>query len=323
MDFKKIFGKLDIIASCRRYGIPLWQCPQLLFVIMGAVIIVSSLSIFAIGTYFIENPELVALLVLGLSAILFIIATIIIQSFDRLAEANRMKSEFVNIVSHQLRTPITNIKWTLDALSPKIKEKITEDNGYLETLEENTERMTELVNDLITVSRIQEGALPLKQEEFSLETLVKELIHESKPFAEASGVKIETRFEENLPLIDHDSLRIKSVVENLLNNAIHYGFEKKEEELREEKRKIEITLKTKPQNIYFEIKDNGIGIPKEDQKYIFQKFFRAGNVLKHQAQGSGLGLYIAKSIIEKSKGKIGFNSQENEGATFWFTLPIK
>ncbi len=90
----------------------------------------------------------------------------------------------------------------------------------------------------------------------------------------------------------------------------------------EDKRKVEILLEKRRQKIYFEIKDNGVGIPKTDQKYIFQKFFRSENILKYQTQGSGLGLFIAKSIIEESGGKMSFKSEENKGSTFWFTLPI-
>ena len=82
-------------------------------------------------------------------------------------------------------------------------------------------------------------------------------------------------------------------------------------------------MKKKGKNLYFEIKDNGVGIPKGDQKYIFQKFFRSENILRYQTQGSGLGLYISKAIVERSGGKIGFKSEENKGSTFWFTLPIK
>ncbi len=104
------------------------------------------------------------------------------------------------------------------------------------------------------------------------------------------------------------------VIENFLDNAIRYV---------QEKGLVEIKIKREKDFVYFEIKDNGVGIPKEDQKYIFQKFFRSENILRYQTQGSGLGLYISKAIIEKSGGKIGFSSQEGRWSTFWFTLPIK
>ncbi len=322
MDFKNNFFQFNVIAQCRRYGIPPWQCPQFLFLVMGIVIIVTVLATFFAGAYFIENPELVALMTLGLALILFVIATVITKSFDRLAEANRMKSEFVNIVSHQLRSPITNLKWTVDILMSKNNKTREQMAEYFKRLKDSSVRMGELVNDLITVSRIQEGTLPLKREEFSLEDTIKKLIQEFKSFAQSSGVEIKVNFEENLPEIIGDPLRIKSAVENLLNNAIRYGFEKNKGQSPEKDRKIEIRLFKKDKKLYFEIKDNGMGIPEQDQKYIFKKFFRAANALKHQAKGSGLGLYITKSIIEKSKGKIGFESEENKGSTFWFTLPI-
>ena len=86
---------------------------------------------------------------------------------------------------------------------------------------------------------------------------------------------------------------------------------------------IRIRLSKKDNDIHFSIKDNGVGIPKKDQKYIFQKFFRSENIVRYQTQGSGLGLYISKAIINRAKGKIGFESEEGKGSTFWFTLPIK
>jgi len=314
MSFKEILSQLNIPAQCRKYGLSLWQCPQFLFLIMGLVITISTLTAYAIGTRYIEDPRMVALIVLLTTAILFIIAVIITNSFERLAEANRMKSEFVSIVSHQLRSPLSNLRWALELLMSgklgKIEEKQTE---YFKIIKENSNRMTELIKDLLIVSRIETAKLLIKKMEFSLEDLVKELIKEFTPFARASNVEIKFRAKENLPKIFADQSQIRLVIENFLDNAIRYikgiGV-------------VEIKIESQEKNIYFEIKDTGVGIPKEEQKYIFQKFFRSENVLRYQTQGSGLGLYISKAIIEKSEGEIGFKSQEGIGSTFWFTLPL-
>jgi len=315
MDFKNILSQLNILAQCKRYGLSLWQCPQFLFLIMGIIIIGSTLTAYAIGTRYIEEPELVALIILLITAILFIIAVIITRSFERLAEASRMKSEFISVVSHQLRSPLSNLRWAIELLMSgrlgKIEEKQTE---YFRILKENSGRMGELVSDLLIVSRIETATLPQKRKEISLEDLIKKLISEFEPFAQASNVEIEFKSEENLPKILADPSQIRLVVENLLDNAVRYI---------KDRGKVKMLLSRRGQNLYFEIEDNGVGIPKEDQKYIFQKFFRSENILRYQTQGSGLGLYISKAIIERSGGKIGFKSQEGVGSTFWFTLPIK
>ncbi len=315
MSLKEVLGQLNVFSQCRRYGLPLWQCPSFLFLIMGLVIIASSLIAYAVGTRYIDNPETVVLIVLGLTAVLLVMAFTITQSFEKLAEASRMKSEFVSIVSHQLRSPLSNLKWALEALMSgrlgKIEEKQTE---YFKILKENNVRMGELVQNLLTVSRIETATLSQKKSEISLVGLIENVVSGFEPFARASNVKINFTFEKDLPKVFVDPDQIKQVVENLLDNAVRYV---------KEAGQVEISLSKKDKTLYFEIKDNGVGIPKEDQKYIFQKFFRSSNVLRHQTQGSGLGLYIVKSIVEKAGGKISFESRENKGSTFWFTLPIK
>ena len=315
MNLKDVFSQLNIVAQCRKYGLSLWQCPQFLFLIMGGIIIVSSLTTYAIGNRYVEDPLIIALVVIFITTLLFIIAFIITQSFERLAEANRMKSEFVSIVSHQLRSPLSNLKWVIELLmSGRISSVSEKQTEYFRILKENSERMKELVSDLLTVSRIEQGKLSLKKERISLQGLIEKVLKEVEIFARASNVEISFDSEENLPQIIVDPDQIKLVIGNLLDNAIRYI---------KERGKAEIDLKKKNDNLYVEVKDNGVGIPKDDQKYIFQKFFRSANIKRHRTEGSGLGLYIAKSIIEKSGGKMGFKSQEGIGSTFWFTLPIK
>lgn len=315
MRFKEIFNQLNILAQCKRYNLPLWQCPQFLFLIMGIIIIGSTLTTYAVGTRYIENPELVILITFLITVVLLIIAVIITHSFERLTEASRMKSEFISIVSHQLRSPLANLKWVIELLMSgrlgKIEEKQTE---YFRILKENNARMKELISDLLIVSRLETASLLQRKEKVSLEDLIKKLISEFELFVRASNVELEFKSEAELPKIFADPSQIKLVVENLLDNAIRYI---------KDGGRVKMLLRKRDQNLYFEIEDNGVGIPKEDQKYIFQKFFRSENILKYQTQGSGLGLYISKAIIERSGGKIGFKSQEGKGSTFWFILPIK
>ncbi|XOB42115.1 MAG: sensor histidine kinase [Candidatus Nealsonbacteria bacterium] len=315
MNLRKILLELNIFAQCKKYNLSLWQCPQFLFLVMGVIIITSSLFAYAFGTRYIEDPLIVAFIIQLLAGILLIIAVIITRSFERLAEASRLKSEFISIVSHQLRSPLSNLKWTIELLMSgklgKIEEKQTE---YFKIIKENSGRMHDLVSDLLTVSRIESAKLPFKKQEFSMEELTKSLINEYKALSSASNVGVVFLDDKNLPKAFSDPSRIKLVMENLLDNAIRYS---------NEKGGVEITLSVKNNDILFSIKDNGVGIPQKDHKYIFQKFFRSENILKHQTKGSGLGLYISKEIIKRAKGKIGFNSEENKGSTFWFTIPTK
>jgi signal transduction histidine kinase len=311
----RILEQLNIPKQCKKYGLSLWQCPSFLFLIMGMIIALVSVLSYLIGTRYIAEPRVVALIVLIISAILLILATIITNSFERLAETNRLKSEFISTVSHQLRAPLSNLAWAIELLMSGRLGKIEEQQvEYFKILKENSDRMKDLVKDLLIVSRIESARLFLKREEFYLEELVREIIKEFEPFAKASNCQIEFTSEQNLPKIFGDRYQIRQVIENLLDNAIRYT---------KGKGKVKIRIKKEKNFVHFEIEDNGVGIPKEDQKFIFQKFFRASNVLKYKTQGTGLGLYISKAIIERSGGKIGFKSKEGIGSTFWFKLPIK
>ncbi|MBI2450371.1 MAG: HAMP domain-containing histidine kinase [Candidatus Nealsonbacteria bacterium] len=283
---------------------------------MGIVISGSAFTTYALGTrYFVVEPTTVSLIVLVVTGVLLIITFSIVRSMEGLAEASRLKSEFISIVSHQLRSPLSNLRWAAEVLVSKdFGELAPKQKEYLKIIQENNGRMGELVTDLLMVSRIDEGKLLFDKIKFSLEDLAKEVINGLKVLAEASNVAINLEVSEILPQVCSDYKMIKIVVENLLDNAIRYI---------KEKGKVFIKINNKNDHLLFEIRDTGVGIPKDDQRHIFQKFFRSQNILRQQTLGSGLGLHITKSIIEKSGGKIWFKSQEGVGSTFWFTLPIK
>jgi len=312
---KKILNTLNPLTPCKKYGLSAWECPQFLFLLMGVIIIGVILATYFIATFKIGDPFMVSLIVLMVAAILIVIDYIITNSFERIAEASRMKTEFISVVSHQLRTPLTNLKYSLEILtSGKLREIEKKEKEYFEILEENIKRMGDLINDLLTVSRIETGRLPLKKGMVSLEEVTKKLIQKFKSYAEAANVKVEFKAEKDLPRVSADPLWLEQVVENLLDNAIRYTKDQGE---------VKIKIYKDSKRIYFEIQDNGVGIPKEEQKFIFQKFFRAQNVLKYQTKGSGLGLHITKRILELMGGKIWFKSKEGKGTTFYFSLPIK
>lgn len=318
MNFREIIEQLNIRKQCKKYGLSIWRCPQFVFLIMGVIIVFSTLFTYAISSKFIEDPLLISLIVIFLTWLLLILSYLVTQSFERLAEASRMKIEFLTIMSHQIRAPFANMRWVTDLLLSKksnISKNKEQEEEYLLILRENSQRLEELINKIITVSKIEQGKFPLRKDFFDFKELINKVILEFKSYAEASNVKVIFDNSQQLPKILGDASQIREVVENFVDNAIKYTKDKGEV-------KISLSKVKSNKDVHFEIKDSGVGIPKEDQKYIFQKFFRSKSAMKHQTQGSGLGLFIVKSIIESHNGKVGFVSEEGKGTTFWFTLPV-
>ncbi|MFH0806109.1 MAG: HAMP domain-containing sensor histidine kinase [Patescibacteria group bacterium] len=313
MYIKKICESLNFVKQCRKYNLGLWQCPSFLFLLTGLIIIIAMISTYLVAMKY-TQPEIVALIVITITTILFIINHFIIQSVEKLTEANRMKSEFISIVSHQLRTPLTGIKWTLNLITRKEEKVKNCHTQELKEISENNERMIKLVNDLLDVSKVEQKNISLALEKTDIKELLQKIIEEYIPMAKAKNIKInlETKMNSLPILIDKQGIEI--VIRNLMDNAVKYIKKKGE---------VKISLIKKNKLLRFEIEDNGVGIPKNDHKNIFQKFFRSRNIMKHETVGTGLGLFIAKSIIKKSKGKIGFRSKENKETTFWFEIPIK
>ena len=323
MEAKKLSEQIDINKVCHKYGLPLWQCPHFLFLVMGLVTMVVVIVSYILGIHYIEDPQTISLAILILTAFLFIITFIITKSFERTAEANRLKTEFVGIVTHQLRSPLTSLSWAIESLVSgefgQVDEKQLE---YLKILEENNKRMGELVDNLITVSRVGDKKSTIKKERISLVALIKDSIFKFRPIIQSKNIEIRFNPKEELIEIFSDPSQIKIIIENLIDNATRYIPLQTSVASAGEKKKINIRLLKREGNIYFEITDEGIGIPREDQKYIFQQFFRARNAKEIQPYGTGLGLFIVKQIINNLGGKIGFRSEEGKGSTFWFTLPL-
>jgi signal transduction histidine kinase len=320
-----LFAKFNLMTECRKMGIPLWQCPQFLFLIMGALIAMSVTSSLALGRRYIDDPIITLVFIFILTAVLFLISFTITRSFERLAEASRMKSEFINIVSHQLRSPLTSLRWGLNFLVGEYGQKASEkEAGYFQLLKENVQRMVEMVNDLLTVSRADDGRIPFQETEFQFEDVVKDVVLELHASAVAAGVTV-VRKGAKVPRLKNDRSLVHHVLANLVDNAIRYAWRAHGIEKQQRARKGNITIRyfNVGTQIRCEVEDNGVGIPVRDQKYIFQKFFRSSNAVRHQTTGTGLGLYIVQALLKRMGGSVGFESEENKGSTFWFTLPIE
>ncbi len=320
MEIREILEGLNVAAQAKKYGIPLWQHPQFLFLVMGVVIAISSILSYILGRRYISDPYLVSLSILSFTALFLVIAFLITRSFERLAEAARLKTEFISIVSHQLRSPLSNLQWTLEVMMEGKGQRSEEENaGYFRILKENNSRMQELVDDLLLASKIEEGKLQSERKEFFLQELVKDVAEKFASWTQASNIAIKVEGEQSLQRMVSDPSLVRQVLDKLLDNALLYASQE-EKEKRESV--IIISYAKQGKNVKVAVQDNGVGIPTEDQKYIFQRFFRSRNAALQETNGSGLGLYIAKATVKSIGGKIGFESQEHKGSKFWFTIPM-
>lgn len=306
---------LNLKKTCAEYRVGLWQCPQFLFLVMGAIIILAILVTYIVASRY-EEPEIAALAVLVLTAILFAIGNLIVRAFEQVALSSRSKSEFISIMSHQLRSPLSAVKWQVDFLLADAQKR-TQDAAsvqkYLQTVYDQNERMIRSVNDLLEVNRIEDDDLVLRPSVFSILETTNKIAGEYKSFAAASNVNIEVSVAGLAPTLYADEERIRHVMEHLLDNAIRYS---------PKGGKVSINISVEGGKLVWKITDQGAGIPPKDQKRIFEKFFRSDHALRYQTEGSGVGLFIAKSIIKKSGGEVGFASSLDQGSMFWFTLPI-
>lgn len=310
----RVFAALNIKKRCNAAGVGLWQCPHFLFPVMGFVVILSIVATYLVTIRFAE-PEIAALIVLAVTAILFVIGTIIVRSFENVVEAARLKSEFVSIVSHELRSPLSAIRWSMELLRDSaIKNPLTPDMGSAcETITEQVGKMGRLVNTLLEVRKIEDRTLELRPEKFSLKAVTEEALSNLASFARASNVEIKLEAPENLPEAYADPKKIQLVIENLIDNAVRYGAGGKP---------VLIRVWEGGRRVFWSIQDRGAGIPNDDAQNIFQMFYRAHNVFRYRAGGLGMGLFISRAIVEASGGEIHFESREGKGSTFWFALPI-
>jgi signal transduction histidine kinase len=240
--------------------------------------------------------------------------------------ANIAKSEFISFVAHELKTPMTSIRGYTDLLVGSAVGPITDmQKQFLGTIRGNVDRMATLVSDLADIARIESGRLRLEAKAIPFQVVVDDVVHTTKALIDAKRQTLVLEIEPNLPHIWADFTRTAQVLTNLTSNAHKYTPEDGEIVLRvaKEPDPLATGAAAGQEMLHVSVKDNGIGIAPEDQKKLFQKFFRAEDrVAREMATGTGLGLNIVKNLVELQGGHIWFDSEFRRGSTFHFTLPF-
>jgi PAS domain S-box-containing protein len=230
-------------------------------------------------------------------------------------EIERTKTEFVSLASHQLRTPLTSVNWYAEMLLEGDAGNLNPDQGkYVEEIYAGSQRMLELVDSFLNISSIELGKFSVQPQKCDIRDIAQEAIQEQEGAIQEKSIKIEEHYDSKIPRMSLDKKLTHLIFQNLISNAVKYT---------PEKGTVTVSLKKDKKNITITVSDTGVGIPKKQQHLVFTKLFRGENVTRKETQGTGLGMYIVKSVLDYIGGSIDFISQEGEGTTFTVRIPRK
>jgi PAS domain S-box-containing protein len=234
------------------------------------------------------------------------------KALDRERELNELKSKFVSIASHEFRTPLTSVMSSASLIDQYIQRKEPDKvKKHVQRIKSSVNHLTSILNDFLSLGKLEEGKIDVKKERISIDEFTKEVREEITPTLKA-GQQLILEQRSKLSEINTDPRIFRNILFNLISNASKYSDENK---------RIWIECIHKGDQVNFVIRDEGIGIPKEDQKHMFDRFFRASNA--GQVQGTGLGLNIVKRYVDLLGGSISFSSEYGKGSIFTVTIPIE
>jgi PAS domain S-box-containing protein len=228
-------------------------------------------------------------------------------------EIDRMKSEFISLASHQLRTPLSTIQTYAHMLDEGFMGKLSSDQTRaIKTIIAATNSMNELISTLLNIARIESGSIAVKSKRLEAAQVASDVLKQLKLSADSKGVTLTLQQPKAPVHLQADALIVKEVLTNLVGNSIKYTTSGGA---------VTISIRERADDVVFAIRDTGIGIPKQSQDKIFAKFFRAQNVVRQETTGTGLGLYVVKGLVGTLHGKVWFKSEEHVGTTFYISLP--
>lgn len=235
-----------------------------------------------------------------------------VRDITNFRKAQEMQNVFISTVSHELRTPVTLIKGYASTLTREdVQWDVNTVKQSLNVIEEEADRLTELIEDLLTATKIQaERNVKLNLADVRLDQIAKHSLERLS--VQSTRHKFVLSFQDNFPTVSGDAKLLRQVIDNLLTNAIKYA---------PAGGTITIGGRANEESVTIFVRDLGDGIPDSEQRKIFERFYRIDSKLTSKTQGTGLGLYLSKAIIEAHEGKINVKSQQGHGSTFYFTIP--
>ncbi len=226
---------------------------------------------------------------------------------------DRIKSNFIGIASHQLRSPLASLKWYGEIFTKDVGSELpAKDREYLRRMNDATERMIDLVDDFLEASRLETSLEPQHVDKIVLKDLVKHILETQIPFIKAKHITVRLVQIGKVKSVYADPAMLREVLANFVANAVKYN---------RMRGKISIRIRQIDERVEVEVRDTGVGIPQNQQDRMFSKFFRADNAVTQGFKGSGLGLYTAKMLLEQMGGNVRFMSVQGKGTTFWVMFP--
>jgi len=316
--------QLNVIKSLkkqsREYGVPLWQLPDVILIFMALVNITVILITYYWSSSFSDDPREAVLIVSFEAILILFISDILVKSAKKIICSEKMEKEFASIITHQVKNPLTSVKWSLEMMATAFsKERSQEERKkYLNRAITENEKAIDLLNNIIDAFRLKERAPRyMKKEIIQLYPLLKERTRKAEIFAKANNVSLRINIVPNRRVVVNlDPEMLKVVLDNLIDNAIKYSDSGTTIYLK-------ATVNNKKRKVVLSVSNKGLLISEEERELIFKKFYRTQEAKKNYTVGTGLGLFICQTILSYFKGKIWVEVDgKNNRNIFFVELPM-